>query len=371
MKNKVLLTLLVVFISMFFCGIVEARECNYEYNNKKLTLTTNNSSSGTTISCNFDGQDCDSNSRTDYTKIYNSLEPTVDEDSCYKTLHVCVLKVEDEMANLFGGSLGMGGFLGKILQLIINKKDGGPYYFLGIFGSSLDAAEIDDEIAEEFDISDSKSWAKIYHEDGEHKSITCKTVNSTDDLPDDKYEQYCKKYANLIGDVKNAYINYDACKSKGSDKEISKCRASAITKINKTSDILKTTCNNIMQNSLISVEDSCIKSCLTASKKVSELKHQYMGETDLNSDCSISDRLINWIRNIVKWVKYIVPVVVIILGILDFLRAIATNNDDNMKKAQGRFIKRLIAAALIFVIPFILEFILDKMGFVYSDCGIL
>ena len=34
-----------------------------------------------------------------------------------------------------------------------------------------------------------------------------------------------------------------------------------------------------------------------------------------------------------------------------------------MKKAQDRFVKRLIAAALIFIIPFILGFILDKMGF--------
>ena len=42
-----------------------------------------------------------------------------------------------------------------------------------------------------------------------------------------------------------------------------------------------------------------------------------------------------------------------------------------MKKAQGRFVKRLIAAALIFIIPFIIEFVLGKMGFDSNGCGII
>ena len=44
--------------------------------------------------------------------------------------------------------------------------------------------------------------------------------------------------------------------------------------------------------------------------------------------------------------------------ILDFIKAIASESDDEMKKVSARFAKRLIAAALIFIIPFILDFIL-------------
>ena len=56
---------------------------------------------------------------------------------------------------------------------------------------------------------------------------------------------------------------------------------------------------------------------------------------------------------------------------LDFIKAIGADKEDEMKKAQGRFIRRVIAAALIFIIPFILEFILEKMGFAANGCGII
>ena len=71
-----------------------------------------------------------------------------------------------------------------------------------------------------------------------------------------------------------------------------------------------------------------------------------------------------------RWIKYLLPVVVIILGILDFIKAIGADKEDEMKKAQGSFVRRLIAAALVFLIPLILEFVLDKMGFGYDTCGL-
>ena len=77
-----------------------------------------------------------------------------------------------------------------------------------------------------------------------------------------------------------------------------------------------------------------------------------------------------WLNNIVRWAKYILPVIVIILGILDFIKAVGSDKEDDMKKAQGKFMKRLIAAALVFIVPLILEFILEKMGFNYNSCGI-
>ncbi|MDO4963845.1 MAG: hypothetical protein Q4E75_07120, partial [bacterium] len=59
------------------------------------------------------------------------------------------------------------------------------------------------------------------------------------------------------------------------------------------------------------------------------------------------------------------------LGILDFIKAMSQDKDDEMKKAQKRFVIRLISAALIFILPFILEFILNKMGIDANGCGII
>ena len=107
-------------------------------------------------------------------------------------------------------------------------------------------------------------------------------------------------------------------------------------------------------------------------EKINEIKKDYgIAVKDDKIICGFSEKLIIYIANIVKWAKYIVPVIVIVLGILDFIKAIAADKEDEMKKAQGKFIKRLIAAALIFIIPFIIEFVLNKMGFDANGCGII
>ena len=50
------------------------------------------------------------------------------------------------------------------------------------------------------------------------------------------------------------------------------------------------------------------------------------------------------------------------MTILDFMKAIASDNPDDMKKSGAKFIKRLIAAVLIFIVPLILEFLLGIFG---------
>ena len=135
-------------------------------------------------------------------------------------------------------------------------------------------------------------------------------------------------------------------------------------KINRTLDILNNYCSQVIQYEDYDISEfSCINMCLNKYKHIEGIK-------GTNEDgCGFSGRLIAFVANILKWIKYILPVGVMVFGILDFIKAIISNNEE-MKKAQGRFVKRLIAAALVFIIPLIIEFILDKMGFGYDDCGL-
>ena len=129
---------------------------------------------------------------------------------------------------------------------------------------------------------------------------------------------------------------------------------------------LKSYCKSIVGNTNYDdYEYSCISMCLNI--------NHYLPKEETSNDrvCGFSEKLIIYIANIVKWGKYLIPVIVIVLGILDFIKAISADKDDEMKKAQGRFVKRLIAAALIFILPFIIEFVLDKMGFGSNGCGII
>ena len=44
------------------------------------------------------------------------------------------------------------------------------------------------------------------------------------------------------------------------------------------------------------------------------------------------------------------PVILVIFGMIDLLKAVTSGKEDDIKKAQGTFIKRLIAGALVFFV---------------------
>ena len=51
-----------------------------------------------------------------------------------------------------------------------------------------------------------------------------------------------------------------------------------------------------------------------------------------------------------------------ILGILDFVRALLAGDDKGFKEAWQRFIKRLIAAVVVILLPVLVTFLLDISG---------
>jgi len=104
---------------------------------------------------------------------------------------------------------------------------------------------------------------------------------------------------------------------------------------------------------------SSIATCFNYSDIIREME----GRVYEVAECKLSPRLLKWIKNIMKWIKYILPSIAIILGIIDYIKSIVSDKEDEIKKAQGRFIKRLISIALLFLIPFVIEFVLDTFKF--------
>lgn len=101
---------------------------------------------------------------------------------------------------------------------------------------------------------------------------------------------------------------------------------------------------------------SCMKACNALNDEIDDMckveapKGAYCG--------TFGNEMINWIIKIFKYVRYGLPAILIILSVMDFIKAITQEDDSKMKEAQKRFIHRLIAIALLFVIPFLLNFVL-------------
>lgn len=71
----------------------------------------------------------------------------------------------------------------------------------------------------------------------------------------------------------------------------------------------------------------------------------------------------------------VVPIILIVLASLDFVTAIFSSEEGNMKKCQSKFIKRLIIAVVIFLIPSLLQLLLGIASNIWPEidatmCGI-
>ena len=197
--------------------------------------------------------------------------------------------------------------------------------------------------------------------------IVCKEDVSDDP---DAIDRGCSQLYSLTENYNKVIRDYKTC---GDDHT---CKVNKINILNEYDSMIKGTCSSILKTySYDSKGKYCLQECFGIANKLNEMKRG----TDLYEDfstssgtCSVSQKIWNFISNIFKWAKYFAPVLVIVLGIIDFIKAIASQSDDEMKKVQVRFIKRLIAAALLYIVPFLIEFALDAFNLVSDNpyCGL-
>ena len=83
-------------------------------------------------------------------------------------------------------------------------------------------------------------------------------------------------------------------------------------------------------------------------------------------DDLIGDEIKDIINNIMKYIRIAVPILLIGFGIIDFAKATFSSKEDDMKKSREVFIKRIIAAVLVFLAPIIVNLILDLANNVWS-----
>lgn len=67
-------------------------------------------------------------------------------------------------------------------------------------------------------------------------------------------------------------------------------------------------------------------------------------------------------RNAINALKVLVPIILIVLGMIDMLRAVTSNDEKSMKEATNRLIKRVIAAVLIFFVIALVQFVIRTVA---------
>ena len=80
--------------------------------------------------------------------------------------------------------------------------------------------------------------------------------------------------------------------------------------------------------------------------------------TYLGSAEGIPSRLAHVIYLIIRAIQVVIPILLIIWGMLDLGKAVMAQKEDEIKKGQQTFIKRVIAAILVFFVVAITQLII-------------
>lgn len=76
----------------------------------------------------------------------------------------------------------------------------------------------------------------------------------------------------------------------------------------------------------------------------------------------VPQQIINIVSTVINVLKIAIPVILIVYGMLDLGKAVMAQKEDEIKAAQQIFIKRIIAAVLVFLIVAIVQLVMGLIG---------
>ena len=103
--------------------------------------------------------------------------------------------------------------------------------------------------------------------------------------------------------------------------------------------------------------------------KIDELTAIEITNNYKSCDQLIGDSTKEILEYIFLVIRVATPIILIVLTMLDFSKAIAADENE-LQNAITRFVKRTIAAILIFLAPTLIEFLMDITGISDGTCGL-
>lgn len=65
--------------------------------------------------------------------------------------------------------------------------------------------------------------------------------------------------------------------------------------------------------------------------------------------------ILYYVRLVIKIIQIAVPIALILFGTIDMAKAVIAGDEKKMKEAQKPFVKRIISAIIVFLIPYIVQ----------------
>lgn len=81
--------------------------------------------------------------------------------------------------------------------------------------------------------------------------------------------------------------------------------------------------------------------------------------SDFNSGIGAAFRILGYVVVVIKWIA---PLIIMVLGMVDFSKAVLENDDKAINKAASTLLRRFIAGVAIFLAPTFVLAILNAVG---------
>ena len=91
--------------------------------------------------------------------------------------------------------------------------------------------------------------------------------------------------------------------------------------------------------------------------------------SQLSCEQLFDSSIIDLVNDILKYPRYIVPILILALGTLDLFKAVIAGKEDEMKKAQSTFIKRIIIGVGVFLVPVFINAIMWLANIAWEGLG--
>ncbi len=117
-----------------------------------------------------------------------------------------------------------------------------------------------------------------------------------------------------------------------------------------------------MENLNVSLEQ--VKSSLSYDYVVDLFDRNYTGVLYCGF---IGENTFGYIQMIYGMIKFIIPAVIVLLGMVDFMKVLLSGDEKDMKASGVKFLKRIAAGLIFILLPVLVEFIIRLVGF-SEDC---
>lgn len=154
------------------------------------------------------------------------------------------------------------------------------------------------------------------------------------------------------------------------DKKIESFKNKCDTEVKNDSSL-----NDKQKEDLLKKNQEGLNTALSQTKKVKEEIEDYqikiaLETGEINCKNIFNGRFGSLLKQILSLIRFAVPLLIIGLSVVDFIKIVATQRIEDLRKASIKFVQRLIIGAIIFLLPTLLDILLKLAEVEFGVCDL-